>query len=64
MRDFEDASYEEIATEQNAGLSAVKMRIHRARLTFQEIFMQFCGSIHPGFAAAGTSEKPARKASK
>jgi RNA polymerase sigma-70 factor, ECF subfamily len=64
MRDFEDASYEEIAAEQKAGLSAIKMRIHRARMTFQEIFMQFCGSIHLGFAAAGTPEKPERKGSK
>jgi len=43
MRDLNDVSYDEIAKALSANLSAVKMRIHRARLAFQEIFNQFCG---------------------
>jgi RNA polymerase sigma-70 factor, ECF subfamily len=43
MRDFNDASYDEIAKALSASLSAIKMRIHRARLAFQEVFSQFCG---------------------
>ncbi len=46
MRDFHDLSYDEIAQTLGAGLSAIKMRIHRARLAFQNIFNQFCGSIY------------------
>ena len=47
LRDFEDLSYDEIADVLQAKLSAVKMRIHRARLAFQEIFNQFCGASYP-----------------
>ena len=43
MRDLNDVSYDEIAKALSANLSAVKMRIHRARLAFQEVFNQFCG---------------------
>ncbi len=46
MRDFDDLSYDEIAKLLGAGLSAVKMRIHRSRLAFQEVFNQFCGRIY------------------
>ncbi len=53
MRDFEDFSYEEIATMLQAGMSAVKMRIHRARLAFRDIFDQFCGKIY--LAVSGTT---------
>jgi RNA polymerase sigma-70 factor (ECF subfamily) len=50
MRDFNDLSYDEIAKTLGAGLSAVKMRIHRSRLAFQEIFGQFCGKIYLTFS--------------
>ncbi len=43
LRDFDDQSYDEIARLLNIGLSAVKMRIHRARLAFQEVFGHLCG---------------------
>ena len=43
LRDFDDLSYDEIAAHLKVGLSAVKMRIHRARLAFQELFSQTCG---------------------
>ncbi|GAC1377877.1 MAG: sigma-70 family RNA polymerase sigma factor [Ktedonobacteraceae bacterium] len=52
MRDFNDLSYDEIAKSLEAGLSAVKMRIHRARLSFQEIFSQFCGRTSPAFSVS------------
>ncbi len=45
MRDFDDMSYDEIAKMFQLGLSAVKMRIHRARLAFKDIFNQFCGKL-------------------
>lgn len=50
MRDFNDLSYDEIASSLGAGLSAVKMRIHRSRLAFQEIFGQLCGKIYLTFS--------------
>jgi RNA polymerase sigma-70 factor (ECF subfamily) len=49
LRDFNDLSYDEISQALGAGLSAVKMRIHRSRLAFQEIFNQFCGKIYLTF---------------
>jgi RNA polymerase sigma-70 factor, ECF subfamily len=45
LRDFHDLSYDEISKALGAGLSAVKMRIHRARLAFQDLFNQLCGPI-------------------
>ncbi len=51
LRDFEDLSYDEIARSLGLGLSAVKMRIHRARLSFQDIFGQFCGKVHLNFSS-------------
>jgi len=61
MRDFEDLSYDEIANALEAGLSAVKMRIHRARLAFQENFSKFCGSTHLSFATTTTSSVNGKK---
>jgi RNA polymerase sigma-70 factor (ECF subfamily) len=46
LRDFDELSYEEITRLLGAGMSAVKMRIHRSRLTFQKIFKQFCGAFY------------------
>src|SRR5450759_1863090 len=57
LRDFDDRSYEEIAKVLEAGLSAVKMRIHRARLAFQQLFGQLCGSIHLSFSASTTGSR-------
>ncbi len=56
MRDFDDLSYDEIANALEAGLSAVKMRIHRARLAFQEIFSQFCGRTELAFSPSPTND--------
>ncbi|MDQ2906813.1 MAG: sigma-70 family RNA polymerase sigma factor [Ktedonobacteraceae bacterium] len=58
LRDFDDMSYDEIATMLQAGLSAVKMRIHRARLAFQEIFDHLCGkpSLTLSVPAAGEAK--------
>ena len=45
LRDLEDRSYQEIADILKAGLSATKMRIHRARLTFQQVFERLCPGL-------------------
>ena len=42
LRDVEELSYEEIAELLKAGLSAVKMRIHRARLAIQKLIEEIC----------------------
>lgn len=42
LRDVEELSYEEIAESLKAGLSAVKMRIHRARLAVQKLIEEIC----------------------
>ena len=42
LRDIENRSYQEIAEGLTMGLSAIKMRIHRARLAFGEIFVRTC----------------------
>jgi RNA polymerase sigma-70 factor, ECF subfamily len=45
LRDFEDRSYQELADSLNIGLSAVKMRIHRARAAFQQLFDRICSGL-------------------
>jgi len=45
LRDLEDRSYQEIAEVLAVGLSAVKMRIHRARLAFQRLLDQVCPGV-------------------
>ncbi len=42
MRDVNDLSYDDIATTTGTKLSAIKMRIYRARLAFQELFKKIC----------------------
>ena len=58
LRDFEDLSYDEIADVLHAKLSAVKMRIHRARLAFQEIFNQFCGQSYLQVSTSSNQNAP------
>lgn len=60
LRDFEDLSYDEIADVLQAKLSAVKMRIHRARLAFQEIFNQFCGAAYLQVSTSSTRNAPGK----
>ena len=48
LRDVEDMPYEEIAGALKLGLSALKMRIHRARLAVKRLLEQIC----PGVAGA------------
>ena len=45
LRDIEGRSYDDIATILNIGLSAVKMRIHRARLQFQSLLQAICPDV-------------------
>jgi len=51
MRDFNDMNYDEIANLLGLGLSAAKMRIHRARLSFQEHFGKLCGKVYTPFSS-------------
>lgn len=52
LRDVEEFSYEEIADLLNVGLSAVKMRIHRARVAIQKLIEEVCPGIwRPGSAS-------------
>ena len=48
LRDLEDMPYEELAGALKIGLSALKMRIHRARLAVKRLLEQIC----PGVAGA------------
>ena len=48
LRDVEDLPYQEIAKALEVGLSAVKMRIHRARLAFQRRLESLCPGITQG----------------
>lgn len=45
LRDVEERPYQEIAERLALGLSAVKMRIHRARLSFQELLRRICPEL-------------------
>ncbi|MEM8530545.1 MAG: sigma-70 family RNA polymerase sigma factor [Chloroflexota bacterium] len=45
LRDIEGRSYDDIATILDIGLSAVKMRIHRARLQFQALLQAICPDV-------------------
>jgi RNA polymerase sigma-70 factor (ECF subfamily) len=45
LRDLDDYSYQEIAEMLSLGLSAVKMRIHRARLAFQQAINKICPDV-------------------
>lgn len=45
LRDVEGRSYQEIAEALVVGLSAIKMRIHRARLAFQRAFDRLCPGL-------------------
>lgn len=45
LRDVEDRPYEEIAKVLGIGLSAVKMRIHRTRLAFQQLLDHICPEV-------------------
>lgn len=57
LRDVEDRPYQEIAEVLGIGLSAVKMRIHRARLAFQQLLESLCPGVWRG---AGTQAGGAR----
>jgi RNA polymerase sigma-70 factor (ECF subfamily) len=52
LREIEGRSYQEIAEGLAVGLSAVKMRIHRARLAFQRQLGRICPDVWPGERAA------------
>ncbi|MCU0490273.1 MAG: sigma-70 family RNA polymerase sigma factor [Chloroflexaceae bacterium] len=45
LRDLDDRPYQEIAGLLSVSLSAVKMRIHRARLSFQQMLLRVCPDV-------------------
>jgi RNA polymerase sigma-70 factor (ECF subfamily) len=45
LRDVEDRPYQEVADILSIGMSATKMRIHRARLAFQQLLEQICPDL-------------------
>jgi RNA polymerase sigma-70 factor, ECF subfamily len=48
LRDIEGRAYDEIAESLRLGLSAVKMRIHRARSAFQQLIKRVCPDVWGG----------------
>ncbi|MBX5456147.1 MAG: sigma-70 family RNA polymerase sigma factor [Thermogemmatispora sp.] len=42
MRELEELSYDDIARTLDVSLGAIKMRLHRARLAFQRLFLKLC----------------------
>lgn len=52
MREIEGCSYQEMSEILKISLSSVKMRIRRARLTFQQLFQQLCTDLWHGKASA------------
>nr|BBH94976.1 hypothetical protein KTA_31750 [Thermogemmatispora argillosa] len=43
MRELEELSYDDMARALDLSLGAIKMRLHRARLAFQRLFLKLCG---------------------
>ncbi len=60
LRDVEGRPYQEIAESLAVGLSAVKMRIHRARLAFQQLFERLCPELWHASGMTATGEAASR----
>ena len=56
LRDVEDRPYQEIAETLAIGLGATKMRIHRARLAFQQLFESLCAELWRPVRTRGVAE--------
>ena len=56
LRDVEDRPYQEIAETFAIGLGATKMRIHRARLAFQQLFERLCAELWQPVGTRGVAE--------
>jgi RNA polymerase sigma-70 factor (ECF subfamily) len=61
LRDVEDRSYQEIAEHLTLGLSAVKMRIHRARLAFAQLIESICPDTWRGREPAAAIAAPRKE---
>jgi RNA polymerase sigma-70 factor, ECF subfamily len=61
MHDLDELSYDEISHIMDAGLSAVKMRIHRARLAFQKVFLQICDKAQLAFSVTTQQKIPSQQ---
>lgn len=56
LRDVEERPYQEIAETLAIGLGATKMRIHRARLAFQQLFESLCPELWRPVRMRGAAE--------
>ena len=56
LRDVEERPYQEIAETLAIGLGATKMRIHRARLAFQQLFESLCLELWRPVRMRGVAE--------
>ncbi len=56
LRDVEERPYQEIAETLAIGLGATKMRIHRARLAFQQLFESLCPELWRPVRMSGAAE--------
>jgi len=56
LRDVEDRPYQEIAETFAIGLGATKMRIHRARLAFQQLFERLGAELWQPVGTRGVAE--------
>ena len=61
MTPFGHLADDEIANVLQVGMSTVKMRIHRARLAFQEFFNQFCGRVYLNFPVSSSGKAEMKK---
>lgn len=61
LRDVDNLSYQEIAGATSSGLSAIKMRIHRARVAFQELFRKLCDPNFGRGSSVNLSEAEVRQ---
>ncbi len=61
MRDLNNLSYDEISDALGARLSAVKMRIHRARLSFQQIYLQVCDQARQVLSMTSPQPMPSQE---
>jgi RNA polymerase sigma-70 factor (ECF subfamily) len=55
LRDIEDRPYQEIGEILLIGMSAVKMRIHRARLAFQQLLDRICPGLRASEVASSAT---------
>ncbi|MBX5451326.1 sigma-70 family RNA polymerase sigma factor [Thermogemmatispora sp.] len=63
MRELEELSYDDMARALDLSLGAIKMRLHRARLAFQRLFLKLCGHYARVVRPRSRSERAERQRS-